>query len=103
MLTHIVMWKVKDEAEGATKAQNLAKMREQILACASIVPGIHKLEVGIAAPEAPGIASTFDIVLNSVFDNAEALHAYQVHPQHQALVAFIRSVVEARQCVDYAH
>lgn len=35
MLTHIVMWKVMDEAAGATTAENLAKMREQILACAS--------------------------------------------------------------------
>ncbi|KKB63211.1 stress responsive protein [Robbsia andropogonis] len=103
MLTHIVMWKVKDEAEGASKVHNLEKMRELMLACATIVPGIHKLEVGIAAPAGPGVASTFDIVLYSVFADADALQAYQVHPQHQALVAFVRKVTEGRQCVDYAH
>ena len=103
MLTHIVMWKVKDEAEGASKAQNVAKMQALLRDCATIVPGIRNLEVGIAAPEAPGVVSTFDIVLNATFDDAAALHAYQVHPQHQALVSFVRSVTEARQCVDYAH
>jgi heme-degrading monooxygenase HmoA len=98
MIKHIVMWKLKDQAEGASRAANAAKMKEQLLACAGIVPGILKLEVGIAEP---GLEATYDVVLYSEFESKEALDAYQSHPQHQALKPFFSAVRDARQCMDY--
>jgi hypothetical protein len=73
-------------------------MKEQLLACAGIVPGILKLEVGIAEP---GLEATYDVVLYSEFESKEALDAYQSHPQHQALKPFFSAVRDARQCMDY--
>jgi hypothetical protein len=92
------MWKLKETAEGATRAENARKLKEKLESCRHIVPGILRLEAGIAAP---GLESTYDVVLVSDFANKAALDAYQVHPQHEALKAFVGAVRETRECVDY--
>jgi quinol monooxygenase YgiN len=98
MLVHIVMWKLKDHSEGAGKAANAAKMKELLNACANIVPGMLRFEVGVAQP---GLEATYDVVLYSEFESKEALDAYQQHPQHAALKPFMTAIREARQCMDY--
>ena len=98
MIKHIVMWKLKDQAEGADRQANARKMKELLDACAGIVPGILKLEVALAQP---GLEATYDVVLYSEFRDRAALDAYQEHPQHVALKGFIGAVREARQCMDY--
>jgi hypothetical protein len=98
MLKHIVMWQLKDHAEGADKAANALKMKSLLDACADIVPGILKLETAIARP---GLEATYDIVLYSEFASRAALDAYQEHPQHVAIKDFISAVRQARQCMDY--
>ncbi|MFS0753949.1 Dabb family protein [Noviherbaspirillum sp. 1P10PC] len=98
MLKHIVMWKLKDQAEGADRAANAQKMKELLDACAGIVPGILKFEVALAQP---GLEATYDVVLYSEFADRAALDAYQDHPQHVALKPFVIAVREARQCMDY--
>ncbi|AVR96840.1 Dabb family protein [Pseudoduganella armeniaca] len=98
MIKHIVMWKLKDVAEGADRATNARKMKQLLEACADIVPGILKLEVGLATP---GLEATYDVVLYSEFADRAALDAYQDHPQHVALKAFFVAVREGRQCMDY--
>jgi len=100
MLTHIVFWKLKDHAEGVDKATNLARAKALLESCAHLTPGIHRFEVAIAQP---GHEATYDLVLNSQFEDAEALAAYQKHPEHQALKPFMGAVVLARQCMDYSH
>lgn len=91
------MWKLKD-AEGATRAENALKLKEKLEACRDIVPGLLHLEVGMAQP---GLESTFDVVLVSDFADKAALDAYQVHPTHELVKAFVGPVREARQAVDY--
>lgn len=98
MIKHIVMWQLKDHAEGADKATNAIKMKALLNACADIVPGILKLEVAIAQP---GLEATYDVVLYSEFESVAALDAYQNHPQHLALKPFVGAVRLARQCMDY--
>lgn len=98
MLKHIVMWKLKQEAEGADKAANARKMKEMLDGCADLVPGILKFETVIAQP---GLEATYDVVLYSEFVSKEALDAYQEHPRHVALKPFIGAIREARQCMDY--
>lgn len=98
MIKHIVMWQLKDEAEGADKAGNARKMKQLLEACRGISPGMLKLEV--ALPQ-PGLEATYDIVLYSEFTDKAALDAYSEHPQHQALKAFFSAVRTGRQCMDY--
>lgn len=98
MIKHIVMWKLKDSAEGADKAANAATMKQKLDACANIVPGILKFEVALAQP---GLEATYDIVLYSEFENKAALDAYASHPTHEAVKPFIGAVRSERQCMDY--
>ena len=98
MIKHIVMWKLKDEAEGADRATNALEMKRRLDECADIVPGILKFEVTLAQP---GLEATYDVVLYSEFEDKAALEAYAVHPTHKALVPFIGAVRKGRQCMDY--
>lgn len=98
MLKHIVMWKLKDHAEGADKAANARKMKEMLDSCVDVVPGILKFETVIAQP---GLEATYDVILYSEFTSKAALDAYQEHPQHVAMKPFIGAIREERQCMDY--
>jgi hypothetical protein len=98
MIKHIVIWKLKDFAEGADRAANAVKMKAKLDACAKLVPGILKFETALAQP---GLEATYDIVLCSEFADKAALDAYQDHPDHVAIKPFIGAVREARQCMDY--
>jgi heme-degrading monooxygenase HmoA len=98
MIKHIVMWKLKEHAEGADRAANAAEMKRKLDACASLVPGTLKFEVALAQP---GLEATYDVVLYSEFASKEALDAYADHPTHQAIKPFIGAVREERQCMDY--
>ncbi|APW46322.1 Dabb family protein [Rhodoferax antarcticus] len=100
MLTHIVMWKLKDHAEGADKATNLARAKALLESCAGLTAGIHRFEVATAQL---GHECTYDLVLNSVFEDAEALNAYQSHPEHAAIKPFLGAIRTERQCMDYTH
>ena len=98
MIKHIVMWRLKDHAEGADKSQNARKMKALLEACANIVPGIHTFEVELAKP---GYDCTYDVVLYSEFDSLASLEDYQHLPKHAALKPFVSAVRLERQCMDY--
>ncbi|WP_372659289.1 Dabb family protein [Hydrogenophaga sp.] len=98
MIRHIVMWKLKDFAEGADKPTNLVKAKALLDACAALAPGILSFEAAVAAP---GRECSYDLVLNSAFVDQAALDAYQNHPQHVALKPFMGAVRQERQCMDY--
>jgi quinol monooxygenase YgiN len=95
MLHHVVMWKLH---EGEEKAQQLAEAVRLLRSCSDIVPGIVRFDVACAQP---GFEASYDLLLNSTFSDRSALEAYQAHPQHVAIKPFMKSVVAARQCMDY--
>ena len=94
MLHHIVVWTLHE----ADKAANLAEAVRLLQSCATITPGILRFEVAAAQP---GLECTADLVLNTTFTDRAALVAYQNHPTHVAIKPFMKSVVAARQCMDY--
>jgi hypothetical protein len=94
-LHHVVMWKLHD---GDDKAIRVTEVVRLLQGCAAIVPGIIRFE---AAAAQPGLECTYDVVLNSSFADRGALQAYQCHPDHVAIKPFMKSVVAARQCMDY--
>lgn len=98
MIKHIVMWKFREQAEGAAKAANLARAEELLRGCADLAPGTLRLEVARAQP---GLEATYDLVLYSEFVDRAALDAYQNHPTHVAIKPFLRAAAQERQCMDY--
>ena len=98
MIRHIVMWNLKDHAEGADKVSNLQKAKALLLSCAEVVPGIQAFEVALATP---GMDCTNDLVLHMLLEDAQVLAAYQNHPQHLAIKPFMKAVVLERRCMDF--
>ncbi len=98
MLKHIVMWKLKEEAEGLTKAGNAAWMKENLERLTGIVPELRSLEVGIPLnPEESG----FDAILVSTFEDLDALERYKIHPEHVKISNYCKKIRLNRVAVDY--
>jgi hypothetical protein len=97
-MRHIVMWKFRDFAEGATREVNLVKAKLLLESLKSLIPGILKFDVGI---DFSRTERSFDLVLVSEFLDAETLKAYQNHPDHVRVVEFLRMVHDGRIVVDY--
>jgi hypothetical protein len=98
MLRHIVIWTLKEQAEGADRATNRLKAKALLESCARLHPGTVHFQVGVAQE---GFDCTADLVLDSTFVDQAALAAYQNHPTHLAIKPFMKAVVAARQCMDF--
>lgn len=98
MVRHIVVWKLKDEAEGADKAANAAKMAEKLSALTGKIDGLVRLEVGINSSPSAG---AYDVALVADLTDEAALAAYQAHPLHVEVAQFIGLVRAERVVVDY--
>ena len=98
MIKHIVMWKLKDFAEGENKLRNAEKIKSLLGNLRNKIDQLISIEVGININESD---SAYDIVLYSEFKNKEDLGIYQNHPDHVKVVEFVGKVVENRVVVDY--
>lgn len=98
MVKHIVMWRLKDKTESATKEENKIKMIEMLNGLPQYVEEIIDFEVG--GNFNPSDAA-YDIVLYSSFESKEALGRYQKHPKHVEVAEFVGKVREDRAVVDY--
>lgn len=99
MLTHIVMWQFKDEAEGKTKAQNCAFIKEMLETLPSKIPFIRSLEIGINEYAS---SMSADMVLISEFDSKEDLDLYAVHPEHVRVSEYVAKVRSSRMVCDFS-
>lgn len=97
MVKHIVLWKLKDEAQGNDKTTNAQQIKERLEALRGQIDGLLNIEVGI---DFLG-GNNFDVALYSELTSREALDAYQSHPLHQAVLPFVREVVSDRKAVDF--
>lgn len=98
MVRHIVMWTLKEEAEGGSARENGAKMKEMLEALMGRIEGLRALSVSQEIVEADPACH---VLLCSDHDDVEALNHYQGHPEHQACVAFVRKVADSRRVVDF--
>jgi Stress responsive A/B Barrel Domain len=98
MIKHIVLWKLKDQAHGNDKATNALRIKQLLEGLRGRIPGLLTLEVGFDFIHAETSA---DVALYSEMEDRAALEAYQVHPLHQAVVAFIKEACAERRAVDY--
>jgi hypothetical protein len=96
-IRHVVSWQLA-ATDPAEKAEQAARIVAGLRALVGVVPDIRSLEMGT---DAVG-GGNWDVVMIADFDDVEALSRYQVHPEHQKVAGFIRSVVAARSCVDFA-
>ena len=100
MIKHIVMWTLKDQAEGRSKAENLALMKSMLEGLPAKIPGLAVELEAVTGGIFESVPPT-DIALYSTFASKEDLKAYAVHPEHMKVVAFIKSVAAERRVIDY--
>jgi len=100
MIKHIVMWRLKDFAAGASKEENAMKLKETLEALDGVIDEIISIEVGINFNNSP---VAFDVVLYSEFEDREGLEAYQKHPEHLKIVDFVGEIRTDRAVVDYEY
>ncbi len=99
MIRHIVMWKLKDEAEGAPKEKNAQKLKLILEGLRANIEEIKAVEVGIQTN--PDEKEALDVVLICDFETELDFQMYTRNPHHQKAVNFIESVAEKRYFVDY--
>lgn len=98
MVKHIVMWKLKDFAEGSSRIENAKHIKELLESLKDKIAEIKSIEAGININNSD---SAYDVVLYSEFEDDAALEAYQNHPEHIKVADFIGKVKEHRVVVDY--
>jgi len=98
MIKHIVMWRLKHEAAGATKQENAMRLKESLESLKDKIESLKAVEVGINYNPSP---AAFDVVLYSEFDDEEGLNAYQNHEEHLKIVDFVGEIRTDRAVVDY--
>lgn len=96
MIRHVVLWKLRTE-DPAERAAIIAGMRERFSPLVGVVPGLTSLEI-LADPGST--AGNWDAGLHSLHVDAAALDAYQSHPAHREVAAWVRERVSDRVCVD---
>ena len=102
MIRHVVMWKLKDEAEGSSKDKNAEKMKLILEGLKINIDEIKNVEVGINISEDDEESgSNFDVVLISDFESELDYTMYTRNEHHKKAIKFIDSVIEERYFVDY--
>ena len=97
MVKHIVMWKLKDFAEGKTKEENIKFVKESLENLVNLIPEIKFLEVGKNINE----NCDFDAILYSEFTSPEDLEIYQNHPEHKKISQYVTKIRTERTVGDY--
>ncbi|NYT01712.1 MAG: methyltransferase domain-containing protein [Methanosarcinales archaeon] len=98
MLKHIVIFKLKDFAEGASKAKNIEILKNRLEALQDTIEEIKYFEVGVNSIDSD---VAYDMALTSSFDDQSSLRRYQKHPDHQKVVELVGKICESRWVVDY--
>jgi hypothetical protein len=98
MIKHIVFWRLNESAYGKDKQTNAGILKDKLIAMKDKVNGLLKVEVGF---DFSNEKDSCDVVLYSEFENKEALHRYQIHPEHEALKKWLSEVRYERRVVDY--
>lgn len=96
MVTHIVMWNLKDEAEGGSKEQNAAVIKERLEALAGRIPGLLSLKVNRGL-----LPGGYDLCLLGQYESLDALKGYRDHPLHKEVQQFVHKVITDRVSCDF--
>ena len=98
MIRHIVLFKIKDfssESERKDAIQNV------IVTFRSLIGQIPQIRQFRVEPDCINGQSSYDVIIDSVFDNLQDLKAYQAHPAHLDAVALNKQWSDNKITCDY--
>ena len=98
MVRHVIVWTLKDEYSGEEKENIKRGIKEGLEGLKGVVPGLLEIRVlteGLAS-------SNGDLMLDSLFEDGDALKGYAVHPAHVAVAnGNVRPYTKTRICFDF--
>ncbi len=98
MVRHVIVWTLKDELNDSEKEKIKAGIKEGLEGLMGKVPGIVEIRVNCDKLA----SSSGDVMLDSLFEDADALKAYSVNPLHVAVAdGKVRPFVKIRSSFDY--
>lgn len=98
MVRHVIVWTLKDELNDSEKDKVKAGIKEGLEGLMGKVPGIVEIRVNCDKLA----SSSGDVMLDSLFEDADALKAYSVNPLHVAVAdGKVRPFVKIRSSFDY--
>ncbi|MBO7564458.1 MAG: Dabb family protein [Clostridiales bacterium] len=98
MVKHVIIWTLKDEYSDSEKAAIKAEIKEGLEGLKGKIDGLLEIKViteGLSS-------SNTDLMLDSLFENEDALKGYAVHPDHVAVATGkVRPHAKIRSCFDF--
>ena len=98
MITHIVIWKLKNKTHPVSQCEDALAIKNALENLAGKIPGLLRIEVGFDYSEKE---TAGDIVLVSEFESREALAQYQNHPEHVKVGEIVRPRTFDRRMIDF--
>lgn len=98
MIKHVILWNLRDELSSEEKENIKLGIKEGLESLQGNIEGLVDIRVNIK-----GLASsTADLMLDSTFENEDALKFYASHPLHQEVAnSKVRPFTKLRSCLDY--
>ena len=99
MIKHIILWQLKDDLSEEDRKEVKKGIKEGLEGLMGKIPGLLAIKVNTE-----GLASSnADLMLDSSFENEEALKGYSGNPRHVAVAdEKVRPYTKNRICLDYA-
>lgn len=98
MVKHIILWNIKDDYSSEEKLSIKKNIKSGLEGLAGKIPGMTDIRVNIDAMP----SSTAEVMLDSTFENAEALKNYSCNPLHVDVAdTYVRPYTSARNCMDF--
>lgn len=95
MVKHIILWTLKEEYNNDEVKAGIKQGLEGLM---GVIPGLTEIKVQTTCLE----SSNADVMLYSVFESAEALKGYAVHPAHVEVAdTKVRPFTATRACIDF--
>lgn len=94
MITHVVLFKFKPE----TTAAEIQKLAEGLGGLPQLIEEIREFRFGADVIQSE---RSYDFGLISSFKDLDALQRYQVHPEHQLVVAHVKAISSGVVAVDF--
>ena len=98
MVRHVIVWTLKDEYSDSEKEQIKAGIKEGLEGLQGKIPGLVEIKVNTDKLA----SSSGDAMLDSLFENEEALKNYSSNPMHVEVAnTKVRPYVKIRSSFDY--
>ena len=98
MVKHIILWNLKDEFSSDEKTKIIREIKEGLEGLKGEIEGLIDIKVQGEKLD----SSTVDLMLDSTFENEDALKYYSTHPLHVKVAnEKVRPFTAVRSCLDF--